>query len=45
MYFNWQIGLLVAYDTYAFSVHLPFVDIHFGLTKHAFGFYIFGWHN
>lgn len=45
VYFQWQIGLLIRYESDEFLVQLPFIDIHFGLTKHANGFYIFGWSN
>jgi hypothetical protein len=45
MYFKWQIGLLFTYEIDELLIQLPFVEIRFGLTKHAHGFCIFGWFN
>ncbi len=39
---NWQIGLLISWDSYSIQVSIPFVRIIIGLEKYAKGYYIFG---
>lgn len=37
IYTHWQIGLLIKIDEYSIDVNLPFVTMHFALSKHAKG--------
>jgi hypothetical protein len=37
-----QIGFLIMKDADSIEIHLPFISIYIGLSKHAHGYNIFG---
>lgn len=42
MYAHWQIGAMIKVDEYSIDVQLPFITMHFAVTKHAKGIELFG---
>lgn len=41
-YFEWQVGLCISYEKkYKITLNIPFVQIVYGLTKHASGIRFF----
>ena len=42
MYAHWQIGAMIKVDEYSIDVQIPFITMHFALTKYAKGIELFG---
>ena len=44
VYAKWQLGFSIAYDR-QIILALPFMDVHFSISKDAKGVEIFGWYS
>ncbi len=42
VYGKWQIGFSISFNG-QIVIGLPFLDIHFAISKHAYGIRLFGW--
>jgi hypothetical protein len=37
IYAHWQIGLMIKVDDYSIDISLPFITMHFAISKYAKG--------